>query len=118
MISHMWNASFDTRHREYDIVHIHSTDPCLLAWLPKARSGIVATSHGQAYARKKWGMLAATLSKVAERFYIRLPDTITSVSKPLADYYENKYRKKTMYIPNGIKFRKKPDTAFLRKMGY
>ena len=115
MISHMWNASLDARRECYDLVHIHNTDPCLLAWLPKARYGIVATSHGQAYVRKKWGWVARSMSKVAERFFLRIPDVITSVSKPLADYYENRYRKKVIYIPNGIKLREKPAVSHLRK---
>ena len=115
MISHMWNASLDARRDCYDLVHIHNTDPCLLAWLPKARYGIVATSHGQAYVRKKWGVLARTMSKVAERFFLHIPDVITSVSKPLADYYQDKYGKDIVYIPNGIKFREKPDKSFLEK---
>ncbi|MDX9906524.1 MAG: glycosyltransferase family 4 protein [Bacteroidales bacterium] len=115
MISHMWNASWDARRQNFDIVHIHNTDPCLLAWLPKTKYGIVATSHGQAYVRKKWGFAARTMSKCAERFFMHFPDVITSVSRPLADFYENKYGKKVIYIPNGIKFRDKPDPGILKK---
>ncbi|RJX18274.1 MAG: glycosyltransferase [Desulforudis sp.] len=117
MISHMWNASWEVRRQNFDIVHIHNTDPCLLAWLPRAKYGIVATSHGQAYVRKKWGLTARTMSKCAERFFIHLPDVITSVSRPLADFYEHKYGKKVIYIPNGIKFRDKPASSILNKWG-
>ncbi len=117
MISHMFHSSLDTRKETFDIIHIHSAEPCLLAWLPKSRYGVVATSHGQAYIREKWGAVAKTFSKIAERFFIHLPDIITSVSKPLADYYEEKYGKKVSYIPNGIKFREKPSAEYLRKWG-
>jgi glycosyltransferase involved in cell wall biosynthesis len=115
MISHMFTSSMDTRSDCFDIVHIHSADPCLLAWLPKSKYGVVATSHGQAYIRKKWGVVANFISKIAERFFIYSPDIITSVSKPLADYYESKYRKKVLYIPNGITFREKPSSKYLDK---
>lgn len=115
MISHMWNASLATRRECFDVVHVHSTDPCLLAWLPKTRFGIVATSYGKAYRRKKWGLPAIAMSKMAEQFFIHLPDIITSVSKPLVDDYKNKYGKDVVYIPNGIKLREKPDKAFLKK---
>ena len=115
MISHMWNASVDVRRESFDIVHIHNTDPCLLAWLPKARHGVVATSHGQAYVRGKWSFPAKSMSRLAERFFIHLPDVITSVSKPLAEYYESKYKKKVLYIPNGIKLREKPDESYIKK---
>lgn len=115
MISHMWNASLDTRSNDFDIIHIHNTDPCLLCWLPKAKYGVIATSHGQAYLRKKWSLAAKTISRVAERFFMYMPDIKTSVSKPLADYYMRKYHRSVEYIPNGITFREKPDSDILRK---
>jgi glycosyltransferase involved in cell wall biosynthesis len=115
MITHMWNAALDARRRRYDIVHIHSTDPCLLAWLPRPRYGVVATSHGQAYLRKKWGLGARTMSKLAERMFIHYPKAITCVSKPLCDYYRARYGRDVAYIPNGIVFRDAPPTDWLRK---
>lgn len=117
MISHMGRSALLTRRETFDIVHIHSVDPCLLAWVPKSRLGVVATSHGQAYMRGKWGRLARTLSKTAERFFIHIPKIRTSVSKPLAEWYEKKYGKPVCYIPNGVRFREKPDAAILAKWG-
>jgi len=115
MISHMWNASRAARRERFDIAHIHSTDPCLLAWMPKPTYGVVATSHGQAYIRKKWGPLAKTMSRIAERFFIRYPDVITSVSKPLCDYYRERYGKDVLYIPNGIEVRDAPDVKWIEQ---
>ncbi|MBC2695926.1 MAG: glycosyltransferase family 4 protein [Desulfobacteraceae bacterium] len=115
MISHMWNSAVDTRQNKFDIIHIHSADPCLLAWLPVSKYGVMATSHGQAYLRKKWSLSAKNMSKLAERFFIRIPDVITSVSKPLSNFYAEKYQKKVHYIPNGITFRDKPDPVLLKK---
>jgi glycosyltransferase involved in cell wall biosynthesis len=117
MISHMWNASLASRKEDYDIVHIHSTDPCLLAGMVRARYGVIATSHGQAYVRKKWGMVARNMSKLAEHFFIRIPDVKTSVSKPLADYYNARYDRGVLHIPNGITMRVKPDAGLLDKWG-
>lgn len=115
MISHMWNAARDTRRHSFDIIHIHNTDPCLLGWLPKSRFGLIATSHGQAYVRKKWSRAARTMSQVAERFFIHLPTVATSVSQPLANFYAEKYQRQVLFIPNGIQFRAKPDPAILSK---
>jgi len=116
MISHMWKATSDAKKGSYDIVHIHSTDPCLLAWKAKARYGIIATSHGQAYLRKKWGVIPRAMSQLAERFFIHLPAKCTSVSKSLADYYYKKYDKDVVYIPNGIHIRAVPDNSYLEKI--
>ena len=117
MISHMWRACLAERREPYDIVHIHSVDPCLLAWLPRARFGVIATSHGQAYLRRKWGFAARTMSKVAEKFFVRLPRVKTSVSKPLADYYNRRYQAGIRYIPNGIVFREPPPARLVEKWG-
>jgi len=117
MFSHMWHSSIDTRSHDFDIIHIHSADPCILAWVPRARYGLVATSHGQAYIRKKWNVAARSMSKFAERFFIRVPRIKTSVSKPLADYYNEKYGAGVKYIPNGIVFRDKPPVHLLEKWG-
>ncbi len=117
MISHMWNAALDTKRESYDVVHIHSVDPCLLAWLPRVRRGIVATSHGQAYLRRKWGAFPRVMSRVAERFFIRIPDVLTCVSRPLADYYRMKYGREVKYIPNGMEVRGRPDSSLLSRWG-
>ena len=117
MFSHMWNASVDARRRGFDIIHIHSSDPCILAWMQRPKIGLVATSHGQAYLRKKWSLPARMMSKLAERFFIRVPDVRTSVSRPLCDYYETRYGTKVVYIPNGITFREAPSTGHLERWG-
>lgn len=117
MVTHMLRASLRTRAEQYDLIHIHSVDPCILAWLPKSRYGVMATSHGQAYFRKKWGLLARTMSRIAEHFFIHVPKVKTSVSRPLADYYLMKYGKKVEYIPNGITPQDKPKADILSKFG-
>ncbi len=117
MFSHMWHSSLDTRRHHFDIIHIHSADPCILAGVSRAKYGVVATSHGQAYIRKKWNAAARSMSKIAERFFIRTPRIRTSVSKPLTDYYNGKYDADVRYIPNGIVFRDKPSVSLLEKWG-
>jgi glycosyltransferase involved in cell wall biosynthesis len=117
MISHMWLASCDTRRRDYDIIHIHSTDPCLLAWLPRSRSGVIATSHGQAYLRQKWNPVAKIISRVAEILYAYMPRAITSVSRPLADFYRYRYHRQVHYIPNGIQISAMPSERHLARFG-
>ena len=117
MISHMWKAIQAANVESYDIVHIHSADPCLLAGFAKTRYGIIATSHGQAYVRQKWSFAAKTMSRLAEKFFIRVPRIKTSVSKPLADYYNRRYDRDVVYVPNGIKMREHPAAHHLEQWG-
>jgi glycosyltransferase involved in cell wall biosynthesis len=88
--------------RDFDLIHIHNVEACLVLPLLRARYKVIATSHGQAYARDKWGKAAKALIRLADWPYIRLADCATSVSKPLADYYKSRYNRTVQYIPNGV----------------
>ncbi len=85
-----------------DILHIQSVDPALFSFLARAGTSVVATSHGQAYRRDKWGSIARWMSKLAERGFMYCTDRRISVSRTLKDYYEQKYRREVTYIPNGV----------------
>jgi glycosyltransferase involved in cell wall biosynthesis len=63
---------------------------------------VVATSHGQAYRRDKWGRIFRALSRVAERVFIATPNRCTAVSKTLRDYYARTYGRTAEYVPNGV----------------
>ncbi len=102
MISHTFLSCLELLDRKIDIVHIHSVDPAIISFLPKIKAKVVATSHGQAYRREKWGRIAKSFSKFAERFYCLFPDVRIAVSKTLKQYYETKYRRPVHYIPNGV----------------
>lgn len=102
MIFHTFLASLYLLFRNYDIVHIHSIDPALLAPLLKIRHKVVVTSHGQSYRREKWGRFAKTMSKFAEKIVMKYADAVISVSKTLAKYYMDTYERETVPIPNGI----------------
>lgn len=86
----------------YDIVHLHNIENCFTLPLLRLRYRVISTSHGSAYARQKWGKAARALMQIMELPFIFLSNLRTSVSKPLADYYENKYGKDVFYIPNGV----------------
>lgn len=88
--------------RDFDLVHLHNVEASFVLPLLKLKYKVVATSHGQAYARDKWGKIAKSLMRMADWPYIRLADGVTSVSKPLAEYYTDRYKRVVQYIPNGI----------------
>ncbi|MFX0141341.1 MAG: glycosyltransferase family 4 protein [Candidatus Hodarchaeota archaeon] len=117
MIVHTVIASLYLLLKKYDIVHIHSVDPALLTPILKLRHPVVATSHGQAYRRDKWGKLAKTMSKFAERVFICSAHLCTAVSKTLTDYYLYKYGREVKYIPNGIEFRDIEDFDLIKRFG-
>jgi len=117
MIVHTFISCLYLLAKKCDLVHIHSVEPALLAPIIKLRHRIVATSHGQAYRRDKWGKFAKAMSKLAEKIYIRFPNYITAVSKTLSEIYYNEYGKAPFYIPNGIEFRFCENSELLKRFG-
>jgi len=88
--------------KKIDIVHVQSVDPAILIPLAKLKAKVVATSHGQIYLQSgKWGKLAKTFSKIAEKVFIHFSDRRIAISKTLRDYYESRYHREVAYIPNG-----------------
>lgn len=88
--------------RSFDLLHFHSVDPSLFTPLARWRAPIVSTSHGQAYRRAKWGPAARWASRRAESVFMRVPDARIAVSRTLQRYYENRYHRRVVYIPNGV----------------
>lgn len=103
MVSHTFLSCLDLLDKDVDIIHIHSVDPAILSFIPRMKAKIVATSHGQAYRREKWGPIAKSMSHLAERIYATIPDARIAVSQTLQKYYQDKYKCKVYYIPNGVK---------------
>jgi len=100
MPTHVFLSSLAIWFNDFDIIHFHSIDPLLFA-MPALRPKIVCTSQGQAYRRAKWGALPKYASRVAERLAMKKADALIAVSRTLKQYYESKYDRKIIYIPNG-----------------
>ncbi|TAK34045.1 MAG: glycosyltransferase [Chloroflexota bacterium] len=86
----------------YDLVHVHNTEACFVVPLLRSKYRIIATSHGQAYRRDKWGSAAKKLIQLIDNAYAWFPHMLTSVSKPLADEYAQRFGKVVHYLPNGV----------------
>lgn len=86
----------------YDLVHLHNVEAAFVLPLLRLRYKVISTSHGAAQARDKWGKVAKTLLRLTEYPYIYLSNLVTSVSKPLATYYEQQYKRPVHYLPNGV----------------
>ena len=95
------------KQNKVDIVHYHAEGPCLfLNLLPRRKkrpnTKLVVTIHGLDWKRGKWKGLASKLLKLGEKKAVKYADEIIVLSKNLQLYFEEKYHRKTNYIPNGI----------------
>ncbi len=86
----------------YDLIHLHNVEASFVLPLLRLRYKVVSTSHGPAQAREKWGKVAKYLIRLMEYPYALLSNHCTSVSLPLATYYQQRYKRDVHYIPNGV----------------
>ena len=87
---------------DYDVVHLHASENGVALPLLRLRYPVVATSHGPAWRRAKWGRVASRLMKASERLFVRLADAATAVSRVEAERLSQLYGREVRYVPNGV----------------
>lgn len=87
----------------YDVVHFHAEGPCAMLWLPKLfGKKCIATIHGLDHQRAKWGRFASLYILAGEKCAVRFADEIIVLSRNVQKYFEDKYGRETVFIPNGV----------------
>ena len=86
---------------KYNLIHLHYADFGYIVPLLRLRFKVLVTSHGAEYNRDKWSKFAKLSLKFFEAPFVKYSNVCTSVSRRLADYYSEKYKKKVHFIPNG-----------------
>jgi glycosyltransferase involved in cell wall biosynthesis len=86
----------------FDVIHLHALAPGLLAPLANVRNvPTVATVQGLDWQRAKWKGLGSVVLQQAERTMVRAVDEIVTVSHDLESYFQARYGRHTVRIPNG-----------------
>lgn len=88
--------------KRHDLIHVHKTDAAFFIPLLSWKSKIIATSHEAPYKRDKWNAVGRSYFKMMESVFMRSSAILTSVSKPLSDYYRQTYGRAVHYVPNGV----------------
>ncbi|MEZ4620954.1 MAG: glycosyltransferase family 4 protein [Caldilineaceae bacterium] len=86
----------------YALVHVHNVEACFVLPLLRLRYKTIATSHGAAQARDKWGKFAKFLIRLTELPFIYVTNYVTCVSAPLTEFYRNTYGREVYFLPNGV----------------
>lgn len=88
---------------KYDVVHFHAEGPAFMCWLPKIfGKRVIVTIHGLDWQRAKWGRLASKYIMGGEKCAVKYADEIIVLSRGVQDYFWDTYRRKTVFIPNGV----------------
>ena len=86
-----------------DAVHIHNIGPAMFAPILKLfRIKVVLTYHSPNYEHEKWGWFSRHLLMISEQIALHYSDSIIFVNKFQMEKYDEKVRRKSYYVPNGI----------------
>lgn len=97
------SAAWRAAHSSADIVHIHAEGPAAMCWLPKMKGKrVIVTIHGLDWQRAKWGGLASRYIKFGEKQAVKKADEIIVLSRGMQEYFQKKYGRETVFIPNGV----------------
>lgn len=88
----------------YDVIHLQSIEASFILPILRLKYRVVSTSHGTPtrVRRRKWGKVAQILLCLMEYPFVYLSNYSTSVSLQDADYLKARYKRKIIYIPNGV----------------
>jgi len=102
-ITHTFTSTISALLSNCDIFHYHSLGPSTLAFIPRLfGKKVVCTVYVLDWQRGKLGKLASNYLKFGEYGAAKFSHKTINVSKNLVDYYREKYKVETKYIPNGV----------------
>jgi glycosyltransferase involved in cell wall biosynthesis len=89
--------------KDVEMVHVHAVGPSIFSIFPRMM-GIptIVQTHGLEWERDKWGFIGKTFFKLSEYSVVHFPNKATAVSKVQKKYYEDRFNRDVVYIPNGV----------------
>lgn len=117
-VSSAFFAALFTAFGRYDIVHIHAEGPAAFCWIPRLMGKrVVVTIHGLDWQREKWkGRFASKFIRFGEKMAVQWANEIIVLSQECRKYFEKKYGRETVCIPNGISRPEKHDPELIRDL--
>lgn len=103
-LSICFNATRDLMKRmDADVVHFHAVGPSVFSVFPRLKGvPTVVQTHGVEWQRDKWGIVGKTFFWLSDYTVAYFPTKATAVSQVQKRYYEARFGKEIVYIPNGV----------------
>jgi glycosyltransferase involved in cell wall biosynthesis len=117
-VVHTFLSVIDVLPRRFDIVLICNNANAPFALIPRLTGAkVVLNVDGLEWERGKWSRLGRWYYQLCAQLSPRLPITLVSDAHVIARYYEERFGKKTVYIPYGSDARRLPAGATLARLG-
>lgn len=102
---------------QFDVVHIHSVDPFLMARGLVGHLPVAVTSHGQAWRLREAGLFQRLMSRLAEKAFLASTVPASAVSARLSAWYTGRRGLPVEHIPNGARLLPRGDRSSLPGLG-
>lgn len=103
---------------KFDVILICNASNSIFAFIPRLTGKkVVVNVDGIERKRKKWSWVGKLWYLFGEMFSVILPNKIVTDAKVIHDYYEQKYKKKSVFIPYGANLEKADTINILNKFG-
>jgi glycosyltransferase involved in cell wall biosynthesis len=87
---------------DYDLVHAHKTEVSFFIPFIRLKYPVIITSHEIPYLNSKWGVVGKIYFRIAEWLFMHAAAIRTSISQTQCEFYQEKYKRPVLYIPNGV----------------
>jgi len=117
-VSHTFLSVIHSLFHRYDVILICNAANSVFAFIPRlVGQKVLVNVDGIERKRKKWNWMGKLWYLLGEMFSSIFPNEIVSDAKVIQEYYWNKYRKKSKYIPYGANVGKLNTYQILDKFG-
>ncbi|MGO8806854.1 MAG: glycosyltransferase family 4 protein [Candidatus Bathyarchaeia archaeon] len=95
-------STFDTLHRDFDVVHLFGSDAWPFALIPRMFSSkTVITLDGLVWNRKSYPLWVRKILRITARYALYLPNVTIVDSKVVQAWYCKNFGKPPIYVPYG-----------------
>jgi glycosyltransferase involved in cell wall biosynthesis len=102
----------------YDVLLLCNAANSIFAWMPRLfGTPVVVNVDGIERKRKKWNRAGQTFYHLSELLSVWFPNAIVSDARVISQYYEQRYRARSTFIPYGAATEKSTDTSIVTGMG-
>jgi len=117
-VFHTFLCVFHTVFERYDVILICNAANSVFSFLPRIfGSKVVVNVDGIERRRKKWGAVGKAWYFLGELFSVLFPNRIVTDARIIQRYYEDRYSKKSVFIPYGVTAEKVLSQDILAKFG-
>lgn len=118
-VVHGWLSAFDAALARYDAVLVCNAINAASAFLPRVtgRTRVVLNVDGLERHRRKWSVLGRAAYRVSEVLSTIVPDAVVSDALVIRDYYRERHRFDSVFIPYGGDLPEPGGRAALERLG-